>query len=172
MLPAVPTGRADKVAVGALVWFVVAMCVHDSHVVDQLAPLGDGVGTVTTLEHLRFADFHDVLMPMVLLYTRSHYILLGYHIFVLFCYVLFSWGFFIRTREPKITVPSLLSSPKKVFLYTYMRGGSTFLGSIFDRNPQVTYWYEIADSYFTAKFGLSAWNMPYFVKHFPNGTIR
>ena len=48
------------------------------------------------------------------------------------------------TREPNITVPSLLSSPKKVFLYTYMRGGSTFLGGIFDRNPQAMYWYESA----------------------------
>ena len=31
---------------------------------------------------------------------------------------------------------------KKVILYTYMRGGSTFLGSLFDKNPESVYWYE------------------------------
>ena len=31
---------------------------------------------------------------------------------------------------------------KKVLLFTYMRGGSTFLGSIFATHPEAIYWYE------------------------------
>ena len=39
----------------------------------------------------------------------------------------------------------LQTSPKrhkKILLFTYMRGGSTFLGSIFQNHPEAFYWYE------------------------------
>ena len=31
---------------------------------------------------------------------------------------------------------------KKVLLFTYCRGGSSFLGSLFDTHPEAIYWYE------------------------------
>ncbi len=62
--------------------------------------------------------------------------------------------------------------PTPVFLYTYMRGGSTLLGELFNRNPRAMYWYETADSYFVSKYGMRVWHQPYPLKHHPNGTVR
>ena len=31
---------------------------------------------------------------------------------------------------------------KNILLFTYMRGGSSFLGSIFESHPEAIYWYE------------------------------
>ena len=79
-------------------------------------------------------------------------------------------SFISGVRKPSRAVDSRPTT--KVFLYTYMRGGSTFLGQIFNWNPQAMYWYEVADSYFVAKFGMPVWHLPYYLKHFPNGTVR
>ena len=43
--------------------------------------------------------------------------------------------------NPTTHVP-LASDVTRVVLVTYYRGGSTFLGEIFNQNPDVFYWFE------------------------------
>ena len=66
VLAAVSAGCADEVTVSALVWLVVTVSVHDSHVVHQLAALSRGIGAALTLEYLWLVDFHDMLTHGIL----------------------------------------------------------------------------------------------------------
>ena len=38
-------------------------------------------------------------------------------------------------------------------MYTYFRGGSTFLGSLFEANPEVMYWYESLGAFYKQYYG-------------------
>ncbi len=51
------------------------------------------------------------------------------------------WRLQVRAVEKKMPI-TLLANATKVLLLTYYRGGSTFLGEIFRRNPEAFYWFE------------------------------
>lgn len=64
------------------------------------------------------------------------------------------------------------SRARRVLLFTYMRGGSTLAGQVFNQNPLSMYWYEMADSFYMARYGLPLWTFPQDIKLHPNGTVR
>ena len=54
---------------------------------------------------------------------------------------MFYWGVRSKMNWFQMALKSN-TRPKKILLFTYMRGGSTFLGSLFEKNPNAIYWYE------------------------------
>lgn len=55
-----------------------------------------------------------------------------------------------------VSLQSLLEQgePKKVFIFAYMRGGSTLLGQVFNHDPEVIVWYEPLASFYGSLYGL------------------
>ena len=47
----------------------------------------------------------------------------------------------------------------KVFLFAYMRGGSTLGGQMFNLEPKSTLWYEPGDPFYSTYFGIEG-NLP------------
>ena len=45
------------------------------------------------------------------------------------------------------------AEPTKVLLVTYMRGGSSLLGQLFNQNPQAVYWFEPMDAVYSHMYG-------------------
>ena len=62
--------------------------------------------------------------------------------------------------------------PKRVLLMAYMRGGSSFLGQMFARNPDALFWFEVVDPMYGAMMGLRIYNNAYEVTHLINGSRR
>lgn len=75
---------------------------------------------------------------------------------------------FVAQRLPEPTV----RSPKKVLLYTYMRSGSSFLGEIFNRNPDVFYIFEPYQGFYNAFYGNPFGWKPLDVLFYGNGSMR
>ena len=51
------------------------------------------------------------------------------------------------------TEPSPTAQPTKVVMVTYMRGGSSLLGELFNTNPQAMYWFEPLDAVYSHLYG-------------------
>ena len=49
---------------------------------------------------------------------------------------------------------------KKLILFCYMRGGSTFLSSFFKKNPDVLFWYEPFAAFYKAHYATRSWIYP------------
>ncbi len=62
---------------------------------------------------------------------------------------------------------------KQVILLSYNRCGSTFMGQIFNRNPQAFYMYEPIDAIYTAMYGTAqGWNVASDIFSYANGSVR
>ena len=61
---------------------------------------------------------------------------------------------------------------KKVVLYTYMRGGSSYFGEIFHHNKDAVYWFEPMDSFYQAFFGMRSLVKPLNTFYYTNQTQR
>ncbi|ELT98829.1 hypothetical protein CAPTEDRAFT_210872 [Capitella teleta] len=48
----------------------------------------------------------------------------------------------------------------KVYLFTYMRGGSSLGGTLFNQDPRGLLWYEPLDQFFMAYLGHARWGLP------------
>ena len=64
------------------------------------------------------------------------------------------------------------SNATKLFLFAYMRGGSSIAGELFNCDPSVTMWYEPGDAFFSAYYGLFHENLPQNDLYFKNMTRR
>ena len=53
-----------------------------------------------------------------------------------------------------------LPGTKRVILFAYMKGGSTFLGQLFNQNEAATYWYEPIAAMYSALYGSPDWAFP------------
>ena len=62
--------------------------------------------------------------------------------------------------------------PVKLFLFAYMRGGSSIAGELFNCDPSATMWYEPGDSFFSAYYGLYHENLPQHDLYLKNMTRR
>ena len=51
-------------------------------------------------------------------------------------------------------------APRKVILFCYARGGSTFFSELFRKNPEALFWYEPFDGFYSSIYGLNLWNLP------------
>jgi hypothetical protein len=49
--------------------------------------------------------------------------------------------------------------PKKVFLFGYMRGGTTLLNAAFDKEPKASVWYEPFSQFYGGMFGLPGYRV-------------
>ena len=58
-----------------------------------------------------------------------------------------------------------------VLLFGYMRGGSSWVGGLFDQNPEATYWYEPLDAFYSNRLGIPTWTFPESMLYF-NGALR
>lgn len=69
--------------------------------------------------------------------------------------------------------PSNNSSPTLVVILSYQRCGSTFLGELFNHNPNVFYQFEPLDSLYSSLYGTPyGWNVPTDINNFGDGTQR
>ena len=58
-------------------------------------------------------------------------------------------------------------------LLTYQRGGSSFLGEIFNKNSLAWYWFEPLDGAYEAAYGThEGWAISSDIISHPNGTLR
>ena len=65
------------------------------------------------------------------------------------------------------------NEPKFVLILTYQRCGSTFVGEMFNKNPQVFYTFEPLDSLYAALYGTRhGWCVPSDITSFWNGSQR
>jgi hypothetical protein len=60
----------------------------------------------------------------------------------------------------------------KLFLFSYMRGGSSIAGELFNCDPSATMWYEPGDAFFASYYGLNHENLPQNDLYFKNMTRR
>ena len=61
-------------------------------------------------------------------------------------------------QAPKFYPTETVVSPRapvNVFLFAYMRGGSSLLGEVFNQNPDVFYWYEPLTQFYSHVFGVA-----------------
>ncbi|KAK2139186.1 hypothetical protein LSH36_1960g00000, partial [Paralvinella palmiformis] len=63
-------------------------------------------------------------------------------------------------------------NPIKLFLFSYMRGGSSIAGELFNCDPSATMWYEPGDAFFSSYYGLYEENLPQNDLYFRNLTRR
>ena len=47
----------------------------------------------------------------------------------------------------------------KVFMFAYMRGGSSLGGQVFNKHPRGVLWYEPLDQFYMAYHGYSVWGL-------------
>ena len=64
------------------------------------------------------------------------------------------------------------SPPTKVYMFAYMRGGSSLGGMLYDKDPQGVLWYEPLDQFFMAYYGADRWGLPIDTCYTHNGTRR
>ena len=65
------------------------------------------------------------------------------------------------------------SAPKMVLLLAYQRVGSTFIGEMFNKNPNVAYVYEPLDATYMHMYGTKeGWAVPVDLHFHWNGTYR
>ena len=63
--------------------------------------------------------------------------------------------------------------PLLVIILTYQRCGSTFLGQLFNWNPDTFYMFEPLDALYTSMYGTAqGWNIPSDITSFSNGSER
>ena len=62
--------------------------------------------------------------------------------------------------------------PVKLFLFSYMRGGSSIAGELFNCDLSATMWYEPGDAFFSSYYGLYHENLPQHDLYFKNMTRR
>ncbi len=63
--------------------------------------------------------------------------------------------------------------PKLVILLAYQRTGSTFLGNLFQLNPESFYLFEPLDGLYAELYGIPmGWTVPSDISHYANGTKR
>jgi len=66
-----------------------------------------------------------------------------------------------------------VSAAKYVVILTYQRCGSSFLGNIFNLNPNAFYAFEPVDSFYSALYGTThGWNVPSDITSNKDGTFR
>ena len=66
----------------------------------------------------------------------------------------------------------LPNGERKVYLFAYMRGGSTLLGQVFNQDPDSMYWYEPLNMFYGAYFGMPRPRHTYNINFNSNGTLR
>ena len=64
-------------------------------------------------------------------------------------YVLFFYSKVIIFHQYNQKIVCFAFQSIKVVMAGYMRGGTTFLGELFQRNPQAQYWYEPLGGFYT-----------------------
>ena len=65
------------------------------------------------------------------------------------------------------------NEPRKVWVISYQRCGSSFFGEIFDENPDGFFMYEPLDALYSAMYGVEqGWNVPSEITSFWNGSAR
>ena len=65
------------------------------------------------------------------------------------------------------------SNATLVALVTYQRTGSSFLGELFNQNPEAFVWFEPLDGVYSALYGTAyGYNVPSDLWNYPNGTER
>lgn len=70
-------------------------------------------------------------------------------------------------------VPLPKDEPRKIWVISYQRCGSSFFGEIFDENPEGFYLYEPLDALYSAMYGVEqGWNVPSEITSFWNGSAR
>ena len=62
--------------------------------------------------------------------------------------------------------------PIKVFMFSYMKGGSTIGGSLFNVDDRAALWYEPLDAFYSAYFAGRAEVIPYGYMYWQNNTRR
>ena len=86
-----------------------------------------------------------------------------------------SLDFYFQTTEtgPSNKSTGNTSDEKIILLLAYQRVGSTFIGSIFDQNPDMLYIYEPLDGVYTHLYGIEpGWAVPMDIHFHWNGTYR
>ena len=65
-----------------------------------------------------------------------------------------------------------MDKPIKILLYSYMRGGSSLLGQMYNLHPEASYWYEPMEAFYNSVMGTAAWTVPLDVTQSAFGQIR
>lgn len=72
-----------------------------------------------------------------------------------------------------LSAPFLADQPKLLVILAYQRTGSTFLGRLFRKNPEVFYMFEPLDSLYSSLYGTAmGWNVPSDITNDIHGTLR
>ena len=64
------------------------------------------------------------------------------------------------------------SDVRKVYLFAYMRGGSTLLGQVFNQDPESIYWYEPLNMFYGAYFGMPIFRDTYDIIYHDKISLR
>ena len=59
-----------------------------------------------------------------------------------------------------------------MLLFAYMKGGSTFVGELFNQYPNSVYFYEPVAGFYSALYGTPDWAFPLEVFFNTNGSLR
>ena len=84
----------------------------------------------------------------------------------------------VKSDHPRLEIPKELAAVppagvvQKVLLFTYMRGGSSFLGQMFDKNPDAMYLFEPLDGAYSSMYGVPLLVPSLDLTHHVNGTKR
>ena len=66
-----------------------------------------------------------------------------------------------------------VSAAKYVVILAYQRCGSSFVGEVFNLNPNAFYAFEPLDSLYSAMYGTTpGWNVPSDITNDKDGTVR
>ena len=61
---------------------------------------------------------------------------------------------------------------KKVLLLTYMRGGSSLFGELFNQHPSASYWFEPLDGVYASLYGTRFGWFPLDIQYTKDGILR
>ncbi len=77
----------------------------------------------------------------------------------------------LKKEEPtaKVVPPE---DKKKVLLFAYMKGGSTFMGQLFNQYSHSMYYYEPIAGLYSALYGSPDWTFPLEILFNSNGSFR
>ena len=80
---------------------------------------------------------------------------------------------YLQPPQPPVTTSPDTTGPMMVLLLTYQRSGSTFIGQMFNRNPDAFYAFEPLDGLYSAIYGTSeGYNSPSDIFQYWNGSQR